>query len=230
MLLAWLFLSCNPIKEIVSTETQMPSLAALGKKDKALLNSDFKQVGEPIFTKNIALSATAVRFTKSKFKAYQNYKIQKGEKVYVKYVDSLPRKPKYFQFEIKDLIGLKALLNNHENVEVRSYLTKDADCQIVSGISVYMDEMEADMYLRAQGLFLTTDQDGMLQLELINGKRKQYVNLPKNDVFDYELIGFCWGKNVYGKPQIETLNNGKCSAGTEKNAQELDNLKSFLKL
>ena len=89
--------------------------------------------------------------------------------------------------------------------------------------------MQADTFLNADGLHLSTSSDKMLRLELISGKRKQYINLPKNEVFDYDLTGFCWGKDIYGKPQIETLNNGKCPEGTEKNAQELDNLKSFLK-
>jgi len=231
LLLACMLFACNPIKEIVSTETQMPTLAAIGKKDKSVLSTNFKQVGEPAFSKKIALSATAIPFTKSKFKSYQNSKLQNGEKVYVQYIDSLPIKPKYVQFEIKDKIGLTALLNNEENVEVRSYLTKDADCRMVSSISMYMHEMEADRYLRAQGLFLITDANGMLQIELINGSTKETVILSKNEIFDYETLGFCWGENRYGQPQIETLNaNSKCPAGTEKNAQKLNKLTTLLKL
>jgi len=231
MLLACIVFSCSPLKEVVSTETQMPSIAAIGKQDKSLLSTDFKQVGEPNLAKAVALTASAIPFTKSKFKTYQNLKAQKGEKVYAKYVDSLPQKPKYLQLGIKDKIGLKTLLNGVENDEVRSYLIKDSDCQIVSSISLYIDEMEADMYLRAEGLFLVTDNNGMLRIELINGKQKQYVNLSKNEIFDYEVMGFCWGENRYGNPQIETLNaGGKCPEGTEKNAQKLDDLKTFLKL
>lgn len=231
MLLALVAFSCNPLKIAPLAETQLPSIAAIGKQDKSLLHTNFKQVGEPNLTKTIALSVRAIPFTKSKFKTYQNIKAKKGEKVYASYVDSLPLKPKYLHFEIKDKIGLKTLLNSADNNEVRSYLTKDVDCQIVSSISLYMDEMEADMYLRAEGLFLVTDTNGMLRMELINGKEKQSVKLSKNEIFDYELMGFCWGENVYGKPQIEVLNdNGNCPQGTEKNAQKLDDLKAYLKI
>lgn len=231
MLLAFVIFSCTPLKKLSSTETQLPSLAAIGKKDKSLLDTNFKQVGEPVFTEKIALSISAIPFNKSKFKTYQNLKTKKGERVLVSYVDSLPIKPKYLQFEIKDKIGLKTLLNGNANDEVRSYLIKDDDCQIVSAISIYIDEMEADMYLRAEGLFLVTDANNMLRIELVNGTQKQYINLSKNEIFDYDIMGFCWGENIYGKLQIETLNiNGNCPDGTEKNAQKLDDLKSYLKI
>lgn len=231
MLMACVIFSCTPLKQATSTESQLPSIAAIGKQDKSLLNTNFKQVGEPNLSETVALSVSAIPFTKSKFKTYQNVKTQKGEKVYFSYTDSLPIKPKYLRFEIKDKIGLKTLLNRTENDEVRAYLTKDVNCQIVSSISLYMDEAQADMYLRAQGLFLITDNNGMLRMELINGKQKQYATLSKNEIFDYEVMGFCWGENRYGKPQIETLNaKGNCPEGTEKNAQKLEDLKSFLKI
>ncbi len=231
MLLACVIFSCTPIKKAISTETNLPSIAAIGKQDNSLLDLDFKQVGEPAFTTAIALSVDALPFTKSKFKTYQNVKAQRGERMDVQYIDSLPIKPKYLHFEIKDKIGLKTLLNASENDEVRSYLTKDVNCKIVSSISLYMDERQAEMYLTADGLFLTTSSDNMLRLELIIGKKKTYVNLPKDEIFDYQLMGFCWGENIYGKPQIETLNtHGKCPEGTEKNARKLDEMKSFLKI
>lgn len=230
MLLACAIFSCTPLKQATSSQSQMPSIAVIGKQDKSLLNTNFKQVGQPHLGKAVELSVRAIPFTKSKFKDYQNMRLQKGQQSYVKYVDSLPVKPKYLQFEIKDKIGLKTALNAADNTEVRSYLTKDADCQIVSSISLYMDEMEADMYLRAEGLFLVTDTHGMLRMEVINGTQRQYMSPTKNEIFDYEVMGFCWGENAYGKPQIETLNHGKCPEGTEKNAQKLEDLTTFLKL
>lgn len=231
MLLACVIFSCNPLKKAPSAESQLPSIAVIGKKDNSLLHTNFKPVGEPHLSKAIALSVRAIPFNKAKFKTYQNLKTQKGENTFVTYVDSQPIKPKYLYFEIKDKIGLKTVLNGNANAEVRSYLTKDTDCQIVSGVSIYIDEMEADSFLLAEGLFLVTDTNGMLRMELINGNQKQYVNLSKNEIFEYDLMGFCWGENKYGKPQIETLHSGgNCPDGTEKDAQKLDDLQSFLKL
>lgn len=231
MLLAFVMFSCGPLKQGASSEMSAPSIGAIGKQDKSLLNTNFKQVGEPVLTSAIALSATAVPFTKSTFKEYANTKAQKGEKVSISYVDALPNKPKYLRFEIKDKIGLKTLLNSAENTEVRSYLTKDGKCKIVSSISVYLDEMPANDYVYAEGLFLTTDNNGLLRIQVVNGKQKHLMILSKNEIFDYDVMGFCWGENRYGKPQIEILSTGgSCPNGTEKNAQKLDDLQTFLKL
>lgn len=231
MLLACTILSCTPLKQLSTPEYELPTLAVIGKKDKSLLHTTFKKLGEPVFSKRIALTAQAIPFTKSTYRVYQNMKAHKGENVRVQYVDSLPKKPRFLQFEIKDIIGLTSLLNTAENKQVQSYLTKDADCKIVSNISIYVDEMKANDYLSAKGLFLVTDSDGMLRMEMINGKQRHIINLPKNEIFDYEIMGFCWGENVYGKPWIETLNTGgKCPEGTEKNAQNLNDLQNYLKL
>lgn len=231
MLFACLIFSCSSIKKATTADSFVPSIAVIGKNENTLLHSNFKLVGEPNFSKPIALSASVIPFNKSKFTTYKNLKIKKGERIHVTYVDSLPIKPKYLHFEIKDKIGLKALLNSEDNAQVRSYLVKDADCQIVSGISIYMNEMEAEMYLVADGIFLTTDTQGMLRVELIHGTQKQYVKLSKNEIFNYDLMGFCWGENTVGKPQIETLNSGgNCPKGTEKNAQNFSEQYSFLKL
>lgn len=230
MLLAFLIVSCTPLKMASVDDSQLPSLAAIGKKDRSLLHTDFKQVGEPHLEEAIAVSIQAVPFDKSTFKTYLNTKLKKGEKLPFRYVDSLPEKPKYFRFEIKDKIALKTLLNTKDNEEVRSYLTKDADCKIVTSISLYMDERQAEMYMNADGLFLSSSTENMLQLELVIGKKRTFANLPKNEIFDYQVTGFCWGEDTYGRPQIETLNDGKCPNGTEKNAQKLADLKPFLKI
>lgn len=231
MLLAFVLCACSSLKQGVSSDMSTPSLGAIGKQDKSLLSTNFKQVGEPVLTDGIALSVRSIPFTKSSFKSYSNFMAKKGEKVHLKYVDSLPVKPKYLRFEIKDKIGLKTLLNQDLNDEVRSYLTKDADCRIVSSMSIQMNEMEADFYLNAEGLFLTTDTNGLLRIQLVNGKDKQLVNLPKNQAFDYDIMGFCWGENRYGQARIETLNaGGSCPEGTKKNAQKLDGQLTLLKL
>ena len=230
MLLALVLSSCTAIKQEFSKDISTPSLGAIGKQDKSVLNTNFKQVGEPVLTDAISVAVKAIPFSKTSFKSYTKTKAQKGEKVYVNYVDSLPIKPKYLQFEIKDKIGLKTAMNQTENLEVRNYVSKDSNCQIVSQISVFIDEMEIAMYTNAQAVFLSTDNNGLLQLELVNGRQRQKVNLDSNEIFDYKLVGFCWGENNYGKSQIETLNTGKCPEGKEKSAKKSDDLKSFLKL
>lgn len=229
-LMACVIYSCSSIKAPSAEDAQLPSLTAIGKEDKSLLQTHFKQVGEPHLNEAIAVSASAVPFDRSSFKRYAHAKANRGEAPQIQYVDSLPVKPKYLRFEVKDKIALQSILNEKENDEVRSYLTKDSDCKIVSSISLFMTERQAELYHSADGLFLSTSTDNMLRLELIIGTKKTVVNVPQEEIFDYELMGFCWGEDVYGRPQIETLNHGKCPDGTEKNAQKLADLKPFLKI
>lgn len=230
LLLACGIYSCTSLQQPASRDAQLPSLAAIGKQDKSILQTQFQPVGEPRLNEAIAVSASALPFDKASFKRYTQAKANQGEQPQLQYVDSIPQKPKYLRFDITDKIALQSLLNTPENEQVRSYLTKDSDCKIVSSISLYMDARQAALYHSADGLFLSTSSDNMLRLELIIGTKKTYVNLPKTEIFDYEVMGFCWGEDIYGRPQIKTLNHGKCPQGTEKNAQKIADLKPFLKI
>ena len=58
MLLACVIFSCNPLKKVPSAESQLPSIAAIGKKSNTLLHTNFKQVGEPHLSKKIAARLT----------------------------------------------------------------------------------------------------------------------------------------------------------------------------
>lgn len=230
LLFVLVLFSCGPLKQRQFEETNLPSIGAIGKEDNSLLTTTFKQVGQPLLEDCVALSVAQVPFTKSKYKAYLNLKTQKGNKMVITYIDSLPVKPKYLHFEIKDKIGLMGLLNAPENKEVQSYLVKDKHCKIVSGISVYVDDMYAAQMTNAEGVFLKTDTNGLLRIEIRNGKEKQLISIPKDEIFAYEQMGFCWGEDIYGNPKIVTLNTkGKCPEGTEKNAQEVSDIKSYLK-
>lgn len=83
----------------------------------------------------------------------------------------------------------------------------------------------------ADGVFLVTDTEGLLWIEMVHHNQKQKVSIPKNEIFDYELMGVCWGENYYGKTIVETFNDsGRCPEGTVRNVRKLDELPSFLKL
>jgi len=70
-----------------------------------------------------------------------------------------------------------------------------------------------------------------LQIKQLRGNKLHSISIPESEIFAYELTGFCWGEDIYGNAQIETLNEkGNCPEGTEKNAQKLDDLNAYLKL
>ena len=140
-------------------------------------------------------------------------------------------KPTYVLLSISDKIGVKESLNEEINKEIKNYLEQDTDCRLVSTISVVLDANTINELTNADGLFLITGAYGIFQIEVIKGGQRNYISIPKDELFDYSLTGICWGENVYGKPVIATFNdNGKCPDGTEMDAKKINKLHSFLKL
>ncbi len=231
VLCALLILSCAPLKKTQVAKTDVPSLGVLGKDEKSLIAKNFQQVGRPVISRPIAVSVSELPFTKTRFKTYSDLKAQRGQQIGIKYVDSIAEKPKYYRLEIKDKISLKAQLNAAQNSETLAYLTKDASCKIVSGVSFYAHPMETEYASNDKNIFLTTDAMGGLRIVRIHNGKKQQIAIPESEIFEYALTGFCWGEDIYGKPRIELLNEGgSCPEGTEKNAQKLVDNNSFLKL
>lgn len=231
LLFAVVLVACSPLQQLQERKIDTPTLGAIGKENGSFISNNFQEIGQPVLTKPVAVLVTETPFTKSKFKEYANLKSLKGEKPEMAYVDSLETKPTYYSFEIKDRIGLTTMLNNMENREVRSYLQKDDHCKMVSRISLFIHPMEVEGFYGTTETFLSTNANGSLQLELVTGKQKQIVRINKNEIFSYDLVGFCWGEDIYGNAKIETLNdNGSCPDGTEKDAQKIADEKSYLKL
>lgn len=231
MLLTCMLVSCNSIKSLAVKEGNFPFIGTIGKEQGTVLKTEFIPIGHAVLEKPIAINIQTIPFTKSTFKEYMNVKELSGAKSSITYVDSIANKPSYTLLTIEDRIGLKESLNNEINKEVKSYLEKDADCKLVSSISVILNAALVQELTMADGLFLMTNSNGLLQIEVVKEKQRRTINLPKNELFDYSLMGVCWGESIYGKPVIETFNdNGRCPDGTEKDAKKLDELQSFLKL
>ena len=231
LLLAAMLCACNPLKEFEQKKVDTPHIGAIGKEDNNLVSRNFLQVGKPELKNAVALSAEYLPFTKSTFRQYKSAMEKSGQKPQVNYVDSIKPKPKYVRLRIKDKIVLKTALNESGNEEVKRYLANDSDCRIVSGISMYLHPMTADNLINSKELFLRTNKNGSLEIEIVNGKERQQFSVPKKEIFDYELLGFCWAEDIYGNARIETLNeNGHCPDGTEKSARKVEDNKSYLKL
>ncbi|WP_373518420.1 hypothetical protein [Pricia sp.] len=123
-------------------------------------------------------------------------------------------------------------MNGNINSTVRSYLSNDDDFKIVTQIAVLETPENSQRLLGAEGLFLTQCKDGLLDIELLkNGKRNSY-RISTMEIFDYEVSGFCWDTDRFGKERIASISadGGKCPKGTERDAQKLNETKSYLKL
>lgn len=223
--------SCSSIKSIAVNDGALPFLGTVGKQETNLLKSKFVPVGSPTITKPIQVMAQTIPFDKSSYKAYETSKELTGNKSALTYIDSLPNKPKYAVFSLLNKVGLKEVINHEQNQEVKNYLVADSDYKIVSTISVLLTSDVIKEISAADGLFLSTDSNGLLQLEILIDNQKRKITIPQGELFDYTVIGVCWSINRYGKPMIETFSeDGKCPKGTEKKASKLNEFQSSLKL
>jgi len=231
MLLAFVLFSCAPLHDLQAPKLDAPFLGSLGKEDHTLVQSNFKQIGQPILNQPLVLSVQEIPFKKSSFKSYRNNKARNDANPIVLPSDSIPTPSTYLKFEIKDKIGCINQLNAPENIEVRTYLSKDSNCKLVSTISMVLDQERVGDIRNAEALFLSTDSNGLLSIALINGNRKEKIRLAVSEIFEYGLLSFCWGTDTYGNAKIQTLNDqNSCPKGTVNKAQKLNDTRSYLKL
>lgn len=233
MLLALLLFSCASLQNIEKNSDRfIPSIGAIGKEEKSLLTKNFQQVGNPHLEKGIPLSIREIQFDRSKFKVYADFKASQGRQPTVTFIDSLPVKPKYLCLQISNKIALQSQLNEDRNSNVRSYLSNDDNFKIVTQIA-FMDTREnSQQLLDADGLFLTQCKDGLLGIELLKKGKRIPFTMSTMEIFEYELSGFCWNTDRYGKEKIASISadGEKCPRGTEKDAHKLKETKSYLKL
>lgn len=182
--------------------------------------------------KGIPLSIREIQFDRSTFRAYSDLKVSQGKQPIVTFIDSLPIKPKYLCLQLSDQIMLQSQLNSGSNPNVRSYLSNDEDFKIVTQVAFLDTPENTRRLLEAEALFLTQGRDGILSIELLkNGKRNSY-RISTIEIFGYELSGFCWDTDGYGRERIASISaeGGKCPKGTERDAQKLSATKSYPKL
>jgi hypothetical protein len=156
---------------------------------------------------------------------------RRGKTPQATYVDSLPVKPNYVRLELSDMIALQTLLNGEGNQEVRSYLATDRDQKIVSSLS-FMPGPELTKEIgEAEGLFLVRSKNGPLALEIWKGRERTVRQLPANAGFAYDLVGFCWGTDRYGKAEIGAIvpNGEACPDDTYNSASKATGERSYLK-
>ncbi len=227
-----LIFSCTPLRHTQLKTATLPGLGVLGKPGKSLLYQDFYPYGNPVLTTAVAVAMKEVPFNRSEFRKYADYKAARGQKTTVVYVDSLPNKPTYILLEITDMMVLQQQLNADENRGLRSYLAKEEDAKLVNRISFRVESKQAQTLAKAQGIFLTENHHGLLELECVLGQERQRIALSELDVFDYNTVGFCWELDQYGKEKIALISIDKtnCPKGTSPKANKLDNTKPYLKI
>lgn len=224
--------SCAPLRHSQLKTATLPGLGALGKPGKNVLHNNFHPYGHPSLETPVEVAMKEVPFSRSEFRKFADFKTARGQETTVVFVDSLPNKPTYTLLKITDMLALQQQLNAKENDRARNYLAKEGGARLVHQISFRLEGKQAQALSKAEGIFLTEDRNGLLELECVLGRERQRIALSDLDIFDYGTVGFCWEADQYGKENIALISIGKtnCPRGTSPKAHKLDNTKPYLKI
>jgi len=170
-----------------------------GFESKALLNLD----------KKLRVNVQQKAFNKSHFKRFDQ--MQGSEKMSLKYIDSIPLKPSYFEIELTDDIVYATSLMEDGNKGVYAFAKANKNTRVVTKLSLVFKD---DGPTNGNIFYITKGNQGASQLETISkdGSRKLY-QFSDALIFDYELSYFCWGTDTYGKiAAFDLVEEGKSCA------------------
>lgn len=173
--------------------TKQVTLGSIGSKKEFVLQNGFKHSALPNYTEPIKLSVSLKPFTKQTYKAFLKAKSVQSSNINIRYIDSIPDKPKYIQVEIADKVALIKGLNDTENKEVKDYLSHNAYAQVTTGIDIALSLKDMEVVNDADAVFLEEHGYKTYALQLYKNKVKtQTIPFGDGVVFAYETANCCW--------------------------------------
>ncbi|WP_430909519.1 hypothetical protein [Maribacter sp. 2-571] len=232
IVLSLLFLGCAAHKaKYQEAALSLPQMGSIVQTKGALWFSISEQVGDPIWSTPLAVTAQELPFNNASYTTYTDFMIKAGKINGIAYQDSLPYKPKYARLQLLDKIDLTGRLNSKENIAVREFLKNDDSYKIVTTLDVTMPDALLQQFLNANTISLRENTPLGRHLVLVHDKRETTVPFSEIQVFDYAYASFCWGEDRYHHKRIETLLSGsqKCPKGTFKKAAKVTSDRAYLK-
>lgn len=222
----FILISCGVLPEkndFYKTGTPV-ELGSVGEKQKSIRKTVFQPFGIPIYKDYVRVSVVSKPFTKAIYKNYKKVALNKKEKDFVVFNDSLQEKPKFIEITIDDKVSVVTELNKN-NIEVFNYLKSTPKATIVSKIRMVSDKTIQNKLQQADVFYLKTDTFKKQWLHLVkDGKEIEKIDVLQNFIFEYELSSFCWKITPQREIIIATITNEgeNCSASTKRNIQLLE--------
>jgi len=158
----------------------------------------------PNYTSPIKVQATAVSFKKSSFKSFEKAQVFQAHKLQIKYVDSIELKPRFLNLEIVDHVGFITLLNDPENVAIKTYLINQNKSHVVTHVSMAFPENTLLDIQQAEEVFIAATGKKSIALHLYkNNELTKVVGFFEGVVFGYKTAHCCWKEN--SKYQLEII-------------------------
>lgn len=150
-------LSCKTVtvqNKQYQTSAQKVILGSVGIDETFELERTYTAHGIPDFIEQIKVQVTPIAFDKKSFKAYRKAKELQPSSINVKFIDSLPDKPRFLNVEIMDKVRLINLLNDNSNSDINTYLQNQKEAHIVSNISIVLNEVDVNDLIMADEVFI----------------------------------------------------------------------------
>ncbi|TXG34845.1 hypothetical protein [Seonamhaeicola maritimus] len=192
--------------------TQQVILGSISADKEFIFQKEINHSAIPSYNVPIKLMVTPKIFTKQSYKAYAKAQGLQPYNINVKYVDSLPEKPKYIQLQIADKVTLLKALNGEENNGIKDYISHNKYANVLTSISMALNKQDLVGVLKAESLFLVENGYKTYALQLYNdGKKGRTIAFNQGVVFEYKATNCCWQENKKHDIDIVDLVGGYAS-------------------
>lgn len=234
ILLAFVLQSCSPLRQMQQVQSQIPELGSIGKHHSSLWEKGFQKVGEPFLEHPISVAIESIPLSGNMRSKYEKYRGHRGLEPLETSMDSIQLKNlSYYRVEINDLVNLVGELNSAKNTNLKQYLQEDMELVLLSSFSFRADKALSDKLDSAERLYLITDTDGTLTLQIGGGTHHGFILKHSSlEVFDFQRANFCWDKDKRGRINIAQilLDGVTCGGNTKSDPKKLNKTPDYLKL
>jgi len=231
-----LFSSCNTINLYETSQantTQPVYLGSIGSEKDFFLQKGFNSSAIPSYKNPIKLSVVTKPFNKQTYKAFTKAKGLQSADINIHYVDSIPNRPKYIQLNIADKVAVINSLNSLENKDVKDYLSLQTYANVLTGISLALNQKDTENITNADAVFLIENGLKTYGLLLYKDKIKTgIISFNQGVVFAYETSNCCWQESKRHQINIVDLVDAyiNCPKGTYRSAKRAKKPINYYKL
>lgn len=207
--IVWFFMGCKGTlitNEKQNITEQQVSLGSIGLEKDFMLQNEFVNTAFPCYKNSIKLAIKVKPFKKQTFKSFTKAKDFQTAGVTINYIDSLDVKPKYVQIDIADKVSFINELNNHYNSGVKSYLKLNKHTNILTSVSLALNQKDIENITSAKAIFLVESGLKSYALKLYkNDTNTEIIQFNQGVVFAYKTSNCCWQENSKHKLNIVDL-------------------------
>lgn len=217
-------ISINQLSQ--TNTTQQVILGSIGLEKDFILQNEFNNTSIPAYKNPIKVSLIVTPFNKQAFKIFTKANALQSAHVTVNYIDSIKTKPNYIKLQIADKVAVINELNNDENTAVKKYLSHNSDANIITSISMALNQNDMEAVTQADAVFLIEKGYKTYVLQLYkDAVRTQTIAFNQGVVFEFKGSNCCWHATKYHKLEIIDIVSdfNSCPNKTSRSAKRAEN-------